>query len=135
MASLDDVAAIAASLPEVEEGERHGTRTWSVGKKVFAWERGFSKADLKRFGTEVPPEGPILAVRVADLAEKEGVLAAGSRGVFTIPHFDGYPSVLVQLRRVGPRVLRDLVTDAWLACAPPRLTDDFVSARRPPARR
>ena len=126
MPTLDDLAALASGLPEVEERERHGARTWFVGKKAFAWERGFSKADLKRFGDETPPEGPIAAVRVADLAEKEGVLAAGHRGVFTIPHFDGYPAVLLQLRRIGTRVLREAVVDAWLACAPPRLAEDDV---------
>ena len=128
--TLEDVAAIAASLPEVEEGERHGTRTWSVDKKVFLWERGFSKADLKRFGDETPPGGPIAAIRVADLAEKEGILAAGEPGVFTIPHFDNYAGLLIQLTKVRKRALRDLVTDAWLACAPARLTDAFASGTR-----
>ena len=48
MASLDDAAQMAADLPEVTEGERRGNRTWSVGGKTFAWERPFSKADLRR---------------------------------------------------------------------------------------
>jgi hypothetical protein len=39
-------------------------------------ERPPSKADIKRFGDTALPEGPILAVRVADLGEKEVVLAA-----------------------------------------------------------
>jgi hypothetical protein len=124
--TLDDVAAIARSFPGVEERERHGSRTWFVGKKAIAWERGFSKADLKRFGDETPPDGQIIAVTVADLAEKAGVLAAGEPGFFTIPHFDGYPAVLVQLKKVRKRALREAITDAWLACAPPRLTDAYV---------
>jgi hypothetical protein len=126
MATIDDVAAIASALPEVEERERHGARTWFIGTKGFLWERGFSKADLKRFGGETPPEGPIVAVRVADLAEKEGVLAAGHKGFFTIAHFDGYPAVLIQLKKVGKRALREAIVDGWLACAPSRLTDAYA---------
>ena len=125
--TLDEVAAIAMSFPEVAEGDRHGNRTWFVGKKGFAWERPFSKADVKRFGTETPPDGPIVAVAVGDLAEKEAVLAAGEPGFFTIPHFDGYPAVLIQLKKVRKRALREAITDAWLACAPPRLTDAYVA--------
>jgi hypothetical protein len=128
MATIDDVVAVIDGLPEVTEGTRHGNRTWFVRGKAFAWERPFSKADVKRFGDETPPVGPILALAVDGLEEKEAVLAAGRRGVFTIPHFDGYAAVLVQLPRVGARVLRDAVVDAWLAVAPPALADEFVSA-------
>ena len=86
MVSLEDAAAIAMGPPEVTETERYGNRSWAVGKTVFAWERPFSKADIRRFGDATPPDGPIFAVRVEDLAEKEAVLAAGTKGVFTIPH-------------------------------------------------
>jgi hypothetical protein len=126
MATLDDVARLAGGLPEVTDGERHGNLTWSVNGKAFAWERPFSKADIKRFGGAAPPEGPIVAVRVADLAEKEAVLAASSPGLFTIPHFDGYAAVLIQLKKVTKKVLREAIIDAWLACAPPRLAHDYL---------
>ena len=116
-------------LPEVTEGERHGNRTWSVGKKAFAWERPFSKADLRRFGNETPPDGPILAVIVEDLGEKEAVLAAGTKGFFTIPHFDGYAAVLIQLKAVSKRALREALVDAWLAVAPPRLAEEFMARK------
>ena len=126
MVTLDQAAELALELPEVEEGFRHGHRTWSVGGKVFAWERNFSKADLKRYGTETPPDGPILAVTVEDLGEKEAVLAMELPGFFTISHFDGFAAVLIQLKRVRKKALRDALVDGWLACAPPALADAFL---------
>jgi hypothetical protein len=126
VATIDDVAHIVAELPEVTEGESRGNRTWSVGGKAFAWERPFSKADIKRFGTQTPPDGPILAVRVEDLGEKEAVLAAHPAEFFSIPHFDGYSAILVQLRVVSDRALREAITDGWLACAPPKVADRYL---------
>jgi hypothetical protein len=126
MITFDDVARLARDLPEVTEGERHGNRSWSVNGKVFAWERSFSKADIKRFGDVPPPQGPILAVRVADLNEKEAVLAAHHAGFFTIAHFDGYSAVLIQLDRAGTKAVREAIIDAWLACAPPKLAEQYL---------
>jgi hypothetical protein len=124
--TVDEVARMALELPDVAEGRRHGNRTWSVGGKAFAWERPFSKADVKRFGEATPPDGPILAVRVEDLGEKEAVLAAQPTAFFTIPHFDGYAAVLIQLKKATKRPVREALTDGWLACAPPRLVKEFL---------
>jgi hypothetical protein len=126
----DDVARVALGLPDTAEGNHHGRRTWSVHGKSFAWERPFSKADLNRFGDTRPPDGPILAVRVEDLMEKEAVLAGHRTAFFTIPHFDGYASVLIQLKEVTKRDLRDALVDGWLACAPPVLAEEYAKRHR-----
>lgn len=122
MVSLDEAARLASTLPEVTEGSRYGNRSWSVAGKGFAWERPFSKADLKRFGKVTPPDGPILAVRVLDLSDKDAVLAENP-GFFTIPHFDAYPAVLIELDQVSVAALREALVDGWLACAPRTLAD------------
>ena len=112
--TFDDVARIAAELPDVTEAESRGNRSWSVSGQAIAWERPFSKADIKRFG-------------VLDLGEKEAALAAHPTAFFTIPHFDGYSAVLIQLKKVSKKALREAIVDGWLASAPAKLTDEYLA--------
>lgn len=120
VATLEDARALALALPGVTQGTRYGNLAWSVGRRTFAWQRPFSKADIRRFGAEPVPAGPILALATADLGEKEALLAQHPV-MFTIPHFDGYSAVLVRLGECPRELLGEAVLDAWLACAPPDL--------------
>ena len=126
---LDEAAALARSLPGVEEGERRGTLTWSVGGKTFAWERGYSKADIRRFGDDPYPQPPLVAVRAAGLAEKEALLASTSPAVFTIEHFNGYAAVLVELAAVTDEELREVLVDGWSLYAPPDALAEYDARR------
>ncbi|MGB2950279.1 MAG: hypothetical protein WBB62_20590 [Rhodococcus sp. (in: high G+C Gram-positive bacteria)] len=129
MTSLDDVVRLATELPDVAAGTLYRNQSWEVAGKAFAWERPFSKADLKRFGNEIPPSGPILAIRAADLNEKEAILAAHPVSCFTIPHLDGFAAVLVRLETTEDDELRELLEDGWLACAPPAVAQSYLDGR------
>jgi hypothetical protein len=115
--TLDEVDAFATSLPDVVVRTKPGKRTWMVGNKGFAWQRPFHKADVKRFGDKTPPAGDILAVTVGNLDAKDALLAIAPRGFFTIPHFNGYPAVLIALDQARARDVRAAVKDAHAAVA------------------
>lgn len=118
MARLEDVRRFVAELPDVTEGERRGQRGWAVAGKTFAWERPFSKADVRRYGDEPVPQGPILALQTDGLDDKEALLQAHPQFLFTIPHLDGYPIVLLHLDSADDDAVRGALLDAWLVHAP-----------------
>ena len=111
--TLDDVATFAESLAGAVVGAKWGHRTWMVNDRGFAWQRPFSKADLKRFGDEPPPAGDILAVVVENLDAKDALLSMDLPGFFTIPHFNGYAAVLIQLRAARAKDVRAAIREAW----------------------
>ena len=111
--TLDDVGAIASDLPDATIGTKWNRRTWMVNGRGFCWERPFSKADLARYGDETPPSGEIIAVSVENLDAKDALLAMELPGFFTIPHFNGYPAVLVELRLARPSEVTAAIEGAW----------------------
>jgi hypothetical protein len=125
--TFKDVEKIVATLPSVTVGAKWGNRTWMVEDKGFAWQRPLSKADLKRFGDETPPQGELLAVRVESLDAKDAVLAMELPGFFTIPHFNGYAAVLIELRKARAKDVRMAISEAFRAVA--------ATATSTPARR
>jgi hypothetical protein len=127
LADWEDVSRLALALPEAQEGSTYGgKRAWTVRKKMFVWERPLRKSDLKALGDDAP-EGPILGAKVEHLIAKEALLADDPGVFFTTPHFDGYPAVLVRLPEIGVELLQEVVTEAWLTCAPKRLAKEFLA--------
>ena len=104
MVTEDDVRAIALSLPQTTEEQWYQTPGFNVAGKGFL-----------RLRTEA--EGA-LVVFVADLGEKEALLAADPRAFFTTAHYDGYAAVLVNLSEVDPGELRELIIESWRLKAP-----------------
>jgi hypothetical protein len=70
-----------------------------------------------------------LVVFVADLGEKEGLLSSEPEKFFTTPHYDGHPSVLVNLPAVDVDELQELITESWRLRAPKRLLKQFDESR------
>jgi hypothetical protein len=123
----DDVRRIALSLPETSEKLIWGTPSWRVRTKLFVWERPLRKGDLEALGDDAP-QGEILGARVEDLLAKEALIA-DEPAIFTTPHFDGYPAVLIELDKVDPEVLKEIIVEAWLSRAPKRLAREYMAAQ------
>jgi hypothetical protein len=134
VASWRDVRRLALALPETsEERSSSGHCAWKVNGKGLAWERPLRRADLEALGNRAPT-GPILGVRTPDLEMKEALLASDPAVYFTIPHFDGYPAVLVRLGKISLRELKRLLVEAWLARAPKRAAAAFLAGASPAKR-
>ena len=128
MATWDDVARTALALPETTEEQAWGNRHWKVRGKGFVWERPLRKSDLKVLG-DAAPEGPILGARVEHLVAKEALVQDPSKVFFTIPHFDGYPAILVLLDEIDLDGLDEVIVEAWLCRAPKRVADAYMASR------
>jgi hypothetical protein len=132
VANWDDVRSRALAMPEASEVVSRGNAQWRVKDKLFVWERPLRRSDLAALG-DAAPDGPILGARVEHLVAKEAVLADDPEVFFTTPHFDGYPAVLVRLDRIGLEDLDEVIVEAWLARAPPRLAKAYLEERGDPA--
>src|SRR3954449_12757318 len=116
-------------MPEASERESRGNRQWRVKDKLFVWERPLRQTDLAALGPEAPT-GPILGARVEHEMAKQALIADASGVFFTTPHFDGYPAILVRLDAIGLDDLEEVIVEAWLARAPPRLVKAYLAANR-----
>jgi hypothetical protein len=111
MVTEDDVRRIALSLPETTEKPWFNTPGFRVKDKGFLRIRSEAEGGLVVF--------------VADLGEKDALLASDPSKFFTTPHYDGYPAVLVDLAAIDIDELRELITDSWRLKAPKRVLKVF----------
>ncbi|MEP7765031.1 MmcQ/YjbR family DNA-binding protein [Sanguibacter sp. 25GB23B1] len=128
MATWDDVRRLALAMPETTERPAWGSSAWRVTDRLFVWERPLRSRDRDELGDSAP-DGPIVAVYVSDLGEKEALLAGAPSVYFTVGHLDGYAIVLGRLDRVPVDELEELVVDSWCLKAPKHLLAAYRAGR------
>jgi hypothetical protein len=111
VATEDDVRRIALSLPETIEKPWFGTPGFRVKDKGFLRIRSEAEGGLVVF--------------VGDLGEKEALLASEPDKFFTTPHYDGHPTVLVNLPAIEVDELTELIVDSWRLRAPKRVLRQY----------
>ena len=133
MATQADVRRIALSLPEAEEEQGR----FAFGIRVKGKLKGFAWVWLERLDPKKArvPNPKVLAVRVANLNEKNLMIAAEPAKFFTEPHYNGYPAVLVRLAEVSAKELRPLLMEAWRCVAPTSLRKTVDPAKPQPRKR
>ena len=114
MPTWDDVVAIGLRFPEVE---------------VSTWFRTPSLKVRTKSMCRLRTDPDALVLRVIDLGEREALLQGQPAAFFSIPHYDGYPYVLVRLEAVDPVELAELIEDAWRIRAPKRLVKAYDAER------
>ena len=112
MLTWKDVTAIGLALPKTEVSTWYRTPAMKVAGKGFL-----------RLRTEA--EGGLVVL--CDPDKKALLLRSGEPAFYTTPHYDGYPAVIVNLKKVKRAMLIELVTESWRRKAPLKLLKEFDS--------
>lgn len=123
-------AALAMPHVRVEHGKQRGNAIYQVGGKSFVFFRT-PRPDACDPATGEPYDD-VLVLWVADDADKLALVQDESSPFFTTPHFDGHPSVLVRVSRLGEvsrEEVVELVQEAWLAQASPTRARRWLAER------
>ena len=132
MATRADVRRIALSLPKTVEGKDHFA--FSVPNKGKL--KGFAWVWMERVVQKKPrvANPGVIAVRVANVGQRNAMLAADPAKFFTEPHYAGFPAVLVRLEAVTVADLKVLLAEGWRCMAPADLAEreksDFAKRRK-----
>ncbi|MEP6574095.1 MAG: hypothetical protein ABJD11_15455 [Gemmatimonadota bacterium] len=116
MATQADVRRIALSFPGTEEAENHFA--FSVRNKGKL--KGFAWVWMERITPKKPrlPQPEVLAVRVANLIDRDLMLARSAAKFFSEPHYAGFPAILVRLPAITARELKPIIAEGWRCQAP-----------------
>ena len=123
-----DIHEVALGMPYVTiERGSSGLPVYQVGRTSFV----FFRTPRRDAVDPVTGEryGDVVVFWVAGEAEKQGLVQDDSTPFFTTAHFDGHPSVLLRLSRVGELTraeLTEVVEDAWLVQASQRRRTNWL---------
>jgi len=117
--TFETVRELVLALPETSERASYdGTPSFRVKDKFLA---------------RLRPEGGVLVLRM-NIEQKEVVIASWPEKFFSTPHYDGWPGVLIRFEAVSREEMEDLLLEAWLFVAPPRVRQRFeAGGYGPPA--
>lgn len=109
MATHADVRRIARSLPDVVESDSDFAFSAPTRDKLkaFAWVWK-ERVDPKKARV---PNHSVLAVRVANVGQRDAMIAAEPKKFFTEPHYAGFPAVLVRIAEVRAPEMRALLVE------------------------
>ena len=109
---LDKFRAICMALPQVHEKLAHGSPTWRTTKRMFAM---YAHPDTHHGA------GRHAAWLYAQPHNQELMIAADPERFFSPPYVGCYGWIGIYLdRRVSWRLVRDVVSDAYLASQAPK---------------
>jgi hypothetical protein len=111
MATQADVRRIALALP----GTGEATDKFAFSVQIKGKSKGFVWVWMERVEPKKPrvPNPRVIAVRVANNAQKDLIIGSNSKKFFTEPHYNGFPAVLVRLEAVTVADLKVLIAEAW----------------------
>ena len=126
-ATVEDVHAIAMSMPHVTRYPDMNNAVYQVGGRSFVFFRN-PRPDAvdERTGERLTD---VIVIWVPDEGDKQALVDDPGSPYFTTPHFDGHNSVLVQASRLGEvsaGELRELVQEAWLCRASRKRANDWL---------
>jgi hypothetical protein len=108
----EEVRRAALALPEAIEVETWGQPTFRVRDKIFA---------------VLSPDGDVAGVKAT--LEAQAALIGSDPATFSPSHYTGrYGWTTVQLARVDPAEMLELVVEAWRQTAPRKLAASFPGA-------
>ncbi|WP_437506390.1 MmcQ/YjbR family DNA-binding protein [Sorangium sp. So ce1099] len=112
MISSDDLRRLALSLPEAEVQDHFGKPSFRVRGKIFAthW---------------VQEEAAVLKLSL----EEQDSLARAQPDVFSVTPWGHQGWTRVELRRVDPALLEELLVGAWRRVAPKRTVAQWDASR------
>lgn len=128
MATRADVRRIALALPEVREAETDFAFSVPIKDKL----KGFAWVWKERIDPKKPrvPNPAVLAIRVANVGQRNVMIAAEPNKFFTEPHYEGFPAVLVRIAEVSVAEMRMLLEEGWRCMAPPALQMGTATTQR-----
>ena len=129
-ATVDDIHATARAMPHVTVFRPESNPVYQVGGKSFVFFR------TPRPDAVDPETGEryddVIVLWVGSEGDKQALVQDERLPFFTVPHFDGHPSVLLRASRVGELArdeLVEIVQEAWLAQASARRRTAWLESR------